>query len=69
MTACLVKKGETNLRVLLKTVERTANVKAKHGLEKRLKRNVAFQRLKEAVTNKKDSLNHSQKHGEPGLSV
>ena len=33
--------------------------------KKRLKRNLAFQRLKEALMNKKDSLNYSQKNGEP----
>ena len=37
--------------------------------KKRLKRNLAFQRLKEAIMNKKDSLNDSQKNGEPHWSV
>lgn len=42
MTVCLVKKGETVLRVLLKPVEQTANVKAKHGLEKKIQEKFGF---------------------------
>lgn len=42
VTVCLVKKGETVLKVLLKTVEQTANVKAKHRLEKKMRGKFGF---------------------------
>lgn len=75
MTACLVKKGETILKSILKTEEQIANVKRKHTVEKKTKEKSGFHEekryyvgLKEAVMNKKEFELFTEKW-EPHLSV